>query len=247
MRYHWQNLNEDKRGDVKGSGFWFGRAWLDISQWKFRLEWQFGKFGFRQKISFDPNEREIMLSFGLPGISLYLSIGSWKRLSFLGKLKDEREIGIAIHSWSLWWSVWKNTMEWNSRDPWWMRGIFHIDDFFLGRTKVTREIIEERPVSIPMPEGVYAAKATMERFTRKRSRWFKSVSYFINIEILNGGIPHEGKGENSWDCGTDGLCGMSTIGTSYSKAIGEVISSVLESRRKYDGNMMAKYPTPVTK
>ena len=90
MRYHWQNLNEDKRGDVKGSGFWFGRAWLDISQWKFRLEWQFGKFGFRQKISFDPNEREIMLSFGLPGISLYLSIGSWKRLSFLGKLKDER-------------------------------------------------------------------------------------------------------------------------------------------------------------
>jgi len=40
---------------------------------------------------------------------------------------------------------------------------------------------------------------------------------------------------------------MSTIGTSYSKAIGEVIASVLESRRKYDGNMMAKYPTPVTK
>ena len=238
MRWHWQNLNEDRRGNVKGSGFWFGRAWFTFTRrWAARVEWQFGKFMFRQKISFDPSESEIMLSFALPGISLYLSMSGFR---FLRKMKAEREIGITIHDWALWWSMWERSDEWNSRDPWWMRGCLHIDNLFLGKQRITSEEIEKKDVGIPMPEGVYPAHATLKRVTYKRPRWFTKRWYYVDLDIPIG-IPHEGKGENSWDCGEDGLFGISANGTSYEAAIGRAVESVMTSRRKYG---MQVYPSP---
>jgi hypothetical protein len=48
---------------------------------------------------------------------------------------------------------------------------------------------------------------------------------------IPGGIPHNGKGENSWDCGDDGLWGCG--GDTVEEAIGHAVSSVLRSRRRY--------------
>jgi hypothetical protein len=59
---------------------------------------------------------------------------------------------------------------------------------------------------------------------------------YCDVEIP-GGIPFNGKGENSWDCGTDGLFGSSfpidVLEGSVSKCIGKVVENVMDSRFKY--------------
>lgn len=42
-----------------------------------------------------------------------------------------------------------------------------------------------------------------------------------------------GKGENSWDCGEDGLYGCGSEGSSLEDAITKTVSIVLRNRRKY--------------
>lgn len=195
MNWHWENLNKDRQWNVKGSGFWFGRAWLNFGKTfgrSMRLEWQFGKFMFRLKLSFDPNDREIMFSFAVPGVSLYFSVGGFK---FLRNLRNGRDFGITVHDWAFWWSIWEDKMEWNSRDPWWMRGCLHIDDLFLGRVRVTSEIVETKSVVIPMPEGAYPATAKLTRVTSKRSRWFKSIVIREVLQVTSSG-------SHAW-CGSD--------------------------------------------
>ena len=60
-----------------------------------------------------------------------------------------------------------------------------------------------------MPEGEYDATYKVERRTWKRPRWFPLVKESIYFEIPIG-LPHEGKGENSWDCGMTAITGTGT-------------------------------------
>ena len=83
-----------------------------------------------------------------------------------------------------------------------------LDDLLLGRRKYSEKILQEGSINIDMPEGVY--RATFKRFISywKRSRWFRVQSlHRISIDIPVG-IPHEGKGENSWDMGMDATFGV---------------------------------------
>lgn len=96
-------------------------------------------------------------------------------------------------------------------------------------------------IMVPMPEGNYPASVTLERSTwgRKRWPWGRKVQYSTDLEIP-GGIPHPGKGENSWDCGDDGLYsiyapvrqGVQGLGDPQLAAI-DAAQSVLMSRVKY--------------
>ena len=88
------------------------------------------------------------------------------------------------------------------------------------------------PVVIPMPEGVYHGTAKIERRTWKRPLWFAFSRVSTTIDCPRG-IPFAGKGENSWDCGDDGLFGWGAEGPSIEKAIARGVESVLESRRRY--------------
>ncbi len=104
-------------------------------------------------------------------------------------------------------------------------------DWVLGRAHCDVTKGEPFAVYIPMPEGSYKATATPETYIWRRrfyvpTRRRDSVS--LNIE---GGIPHAGKGENGWDCGDDGLWGIS--GETTEKAIANAVESVLKSRRRY--------------
>lgn len=149
-------------------------------------------------------------------------------------LTDQRECGISIHDWTIRISPWAKWGEWCSRDPWWVRGVsLNIADFVLGRTLYTHEKTgPEMEVSIPMPEGWYLALFTPQRQTWKRPRWFgTTVRESFDIRIPKG-IPFAGKGENSWDCGDDGLFGMSADG-SVQEAVSAVRTSVMESRKRY--------------
>lgn len=148
-------------------------------------------------------------------------------------LPDRRECRIAVHDWAVWINPWSKLMEWTKSDPWWVRGLtFHVDDFVLGKTRYTHE--NTGPVfivGIPMPEGNYAAEFTPQRQTWKRPRWFSQVRESFDVNIPKG-IPFAGKGENSWDCGDDGLFGMGAEGT-VEQAIAKVRDTVMERRRRY--------------
>lgn len=113
---------------------------------------------------------------------------------------------------------------------------YFLDDVFLGRAKYSEKITQEGEIKINMPEGIY--DATYKLFTSywRRPRWpfIKKIDR-VSIDIPVG-IPHEGKGENSWDCGMD-----ATFGTTMPREKRESIYDIaerfamrcLETRQKY--------------
>lgn len=239
MRFHWQNLDD---GPIKKK--WFhGRCW--IGSWKRALniewvipDWKSWRFGFG--VNDGDGNNEWTFNFGCGLFTLYfalpiteLPIGHWTE--FQGKrlfIPEEREFKIYIFEYSLWICLWVNPMESRHNDPWWKKvHRFNLADLLLGRRKCTTEIIGSGETLIPMPEGSYRATYKTERRTWKRPRSFfklQRVDFWLDIP---GGIPHEGKGENSWDCGEDGLCGIG--GETLEKAIGAAVSSVLNDRKRY--------------
>jgi hypothetical protein len=95
--------------------------------------------------------------------------------------------------------------------------------------------------NIPMPEGNYPSQwtevTTTTRYTRPLGRLRDRVigprtSRYIKLDIP-GGIPVEGKGENSWDCGMDGILGSS--GPTIEDAVANCVRSALRRREQYGG------------
>ncbi len=153
---------------------------------------------------------------------------------------------LRIFSNAIWWSFLKFDWGWSCKMPKWMDGNFHPIDFLFGTMKYRAELLSTKQVLIPMPEGAYPASVTLEFCTWKRPRlpWVSARRKTAKVD-LSIGIPHEGKGENSWDCGTDALHSLSVGASTVEEAISKTVESVLGSRRKYDGNVMAKYPAPL--
>lgn len=148
-------------------------------------------------------------------------------------LPDQRESGISVSDWTIRLQPWSKSMEWCAADPWWVRGVSFDLKRLLGRQQYTKEIVKDGiPIQIPMPEGCYRAVATFERCTWKRPLWFASTRLYTTVDVPKG-IPFMGKGENSWDCGDDGLYGYSVQGHDLDKAAAHGCESVLKSRRRY--------------
>ena len=109
----------------------------------------------------------------------------------------------------------------------------------LGRTRCARTLVEpEHAVLISMPEGDYAALLKVERMTWTRKLWpwrpLKRERTYRDITVPDC-IPFSGKGENSWDCGEDGLCATGfdvEQARTDEAACALYAASVLETRRK---------------
>lgn len=223
MKFQTQNLTDNKYPLWRA-----GRAWWK----KLYLEWYLCKeygFGF---------------SFGLRRWGFNISLGKLLILYFSIGERNDTELSISFFEGSLVINhPWERKYEWRSSDPWWKKSIrFPVKDWLLGRRKVNRSEGDPEAVYIPMPEGCYIAKATPVKLTFTR-RWYipKETKEYVNINI-EGGIPYRGKGENSWDCGDDGLWG--TGGDTVEGAIGNVVATVLKNRKKYgyDSKSTGKYP-----
>lgn len=105
-----------------------------------------------------------------------------------------------------------------------------------GRAKYSEKVLQEGGVTIDMPEGIY--QATFKRFISywKRPRLpFTESIHRISMDIPVG-IPHEGKGENSWDMGMDATFGV-TMPVEEGESIYEIAKrfamSCLKTRQKY--------------
>lgn len=248
MKMDYQNLqeaNETRR-------YWsYGRVWFRRSgDWwsrrfgTLRIEWNIpcGHCGWGVTLGGGDAGRDCGFTVSIPFLlTLYVTLEQAfaKRLfQWSVDQGESRSIGCYFHEWAFWYTIWVSPMaSWSRSFPWcrwWRQGSIHFDDLFLGRTKCTRELLSDKiPIAIPMPEGNYAATAQHERMTWKRPRWFAMTRIYTNVDVPGGGVPFSGKGENSWDCGDDGLCGYSVEGMSLAKAIGHGVESVLESRKRY--------------
>ena len=211
---HWQRLSKTH-----------ARGWLHIGRKCFG--WEALCWSRRLGISLRHDDEDFTFGIHLPPFGLYLSWPSWRRIK-------EGEFQLSVHDWAIWFSLWGNLWEWSRKQPWWERThSFDIPDFFLGRTKTTRETVREGiPVEIPMPEGVYRGMAKVERYNHKRPRWFARSRLSTWIEVPKG-IPHSGKGENSWDCGDDGIWATGCEGDDPAKAVQHFRDSVMKNRKRY--------------
>lgn len=212
MMFHHQNLTD---GELP---LWrHGRAWLG----SLGVEWCV----FR-RVSCGIAIGARSFSIRLPGLSLYAHVGDSNPF-------ERREFEVAAHGGCVWIShPWVRPMEWRSDDPWWKKQItLHVVEWLIGKTRHSETKGDPIRVLVPMPEGSYVAWATPSTATWKR-RWYwpRKTRKSVWLEIP-GGIPHSGKGENSWDCGDDALCG--TGGATVPDAIGNAVANALNYRARY--------------
>ena len=233
--FHWQNLNE--RGLL--GGIVHGRAWLRIFAWA--LHWEWHLWGRTCHLGVDvPSHgggEEVLFKAAFPPVSIYFGIAPPFH-SWLWKLapSSDRECQISVHDWAVWINPWSLQNEWHKKDPWWVRGLtIHIDDLIWGSQKcTTTEPRQTEPVAIELDGRIYRGTAHYERRVWKRPRWFAKQrdSTWIDMDTKDG-LPHAGKGENSWDCGDDALCGWGVEGWDKIKAITHGIETVMKYRRRY--------------
>ncbi len=193
------------------------------------ISWRSGLTGFWFCRS---ESGKIRMSVGL--YVLYVTAGI--RLPWI-KADCARDFSITFHDWAVRWCIWRDPWGgWDHTVPRWRDGSFHPIDAIFGRPICTRTTKERREVVVPMPERPYEATAELVEFSWKRPRfpWSKKMLR-VSIDIP-GGIPHSGKGENSWDCGDDGTFSITT-GKCHSipEGVGVLVGSCLRDRVRYGG------------
>ena len=99
-----------------------------------------------------------------------------------------------------------DSMNWGKRQWKWY---WNITDKLKGKVEVLKKVIEERDILIPMLEKSYNAHAVLVDWTWRYQRWFPTTIRRCEIDIPEG-LPHAGKGENSWDCEDDATFSITT-------------------------------------
>ena len=232
MSWHWQDLN-----DQKPKRYWsHGRGWSGHYRDAWRFEW-----GFPRQ---PRNEASALLYLGGGHWTAHLSMldfGLWLGRGDSGSA-EKREYGLSLHHGTIWWKWGADPMGWSSATPRWRDGNWPVSTLIFGsRTSEVEEVLEEREVLVPMPEGVYPVKARLEiRVLRGRFRTRRWRS--VNLDVLDtkGGIPHDGKGESAHNCGPDGTYGRYMHDcNSIEDGIGQLVATCLRNRARY-GNAYAQ-------
>lgn len=261
--FHSQCLNEDsnrlRKMGLREQDFpVHGRCWLHWGKgnnMEFCWDLLSDRFGIGLSTSYC--EHHLTGHVQVPPLSLFLSVeADWAHAihSWISDRNKEQGrqfgpgrwevFGFRIHDDSIWFDLWHDGDEWRSSDPKWKRFSLNVPDFILGSRKYTSEVVSEHDVLIPMPEGAYPAHVKLTRDSWKRARWPRPLvlrRYDVELKIP---IPFQGKGENSYDCGEDAIYSQHGCGEKLEDAIAGVVESVLRNRRRYDGNVLAKYPPP---
>ncbi|HLO42591.1 MAG TPA: hypothetical protein VK176_16330 [Phycisphaerales bacterium] len=243
--FHWQNLNAPRqRWTLAHFRAWTQHKGFGLGESRGRVELYVGlrmpRIGFA--IEFDGGHDDaVVLGLHFIVLSLYIGLSSlWLNAI---RRRAERRGGWMTQAMVIW-EQWgphlcilpaAKPFETNSRDPWWVQGIYvDLVERVFGRFELTQKIYQAEPTIIPMPEGCYAATAERVEGVWKRARlpWASHRRTHYRFEIP-GGIPFAGKGENSWDCGDDATHGSSVPSETLEEAVGLVVAGVLTKRRKY--------------
>ncbi len=241
---HLRIVREDRRG-VELPLWRAFRAWFVLFGRRWKLEYTTLSHFIDLRFEVDPSDRELQVCVGLYFFTFWLSLDCrherfWRR--WHAKYRYEgMETGVNYNLATgfsgsfLHWKFWAPKDSWDSTTPKWRDGTFNPGDFFFGSSRHSSRVLEEHDVEIPMPEGVYGAhvKLTEATWTWPRWPWAHRV---LRAEIeIPGGVPHPGKGENSWDCGEDATYSMTCTARNRWEAIAAVVESSMRSRLLYGG------------
>jgi hypothetical protein len=249
IHYDFQNL--DRRPgdefDASGSILRSGRGWIyTYDRRTISLEWSFDFSHALLCFEADGVENNLGVSLAIPPMFLSArvdrvpeSIFRMLGLRTPGSYSDmEKEVRFSFSDGSFRWSIWNPVHHWDSKWPWYRSGTVTPMDAVFGQAVSKKTLVSEEAVLIPMPERTYRATMKTERISFRRPRWplAKELLTF-HIEMEEGEqIPIPGKGENSWDCDDDAVFSLSTSALSGDGAIGNLVTSVLRSRRRHGGS-----------
>lgn len=172
----------------------------------------------------DGCEREVTISFWFLFIQIWISFDrifpdkwfpkEWNSYAYDNKggyiRSASRHFGINFHDYAVWWCLWRDRDVWNSKD--WRHSSWHPFRNLKGKHTVEWKPVDVRNFVLPFFEGSYPVEVTKKLRIDKWERWFtkKSISFEVKVGYWKGGefiglcVPHEGKGENSWDQDEDG-------------------------------------------
>lgn len=233
----WSNENELPGGRY-GTILKNGQAWFHWRDNCAGCQWVLGRlrFGWELEVGGIGCEHDLSGHFYLPGLSFYWHIDrclpkAWTERNGY----DSRVLGFDLRGGALWVKCWAPGNGWDSKQPKWMDWNFDCADFFFGKTRYSQRVLRKVPVEVPLPEGVYPGSVEVEESTWKRPRWpwaKRVIRTHIETERY---IPIPGKGENSWDCGDDGIDAQSCRAETPEDAVGELVKTVLKYRSQRGG------------
>lgn len=243
--WSWQDLRGgvERKGPAPKGFCTHGRAWLRSLSNGIGIEWHLGSRRCHISLTFSTiGDEAIEVAVAIPFLfALYLFIdrAGWvKRLPGVRYVSGdydsgEREIQIAVHHNTIWWSLWLNNSGMRSRN--WRDGSFHIDDFILGRNQYSETKRQSYETYLIMPEGRYPA--TVELFTSiwKRPRWPWAMRVQRANVTVPGGVPVPGAGENSWDMDDDAIFEGVYPASTIEDGLAALRESVLRDRQHHAG------------
>lgn len=214
------------------------RRWLHCGDTTWRFEGYLGKKANHTMIGADlgGDENDILFKLGIKRLfSVYFGVEDLLPRKLMHKLfgYDGR-----IYELSL--SEEYFTLDFHRDDYGYSEGwkgihwMFNWKEFLYGKWEYKSEIIDNKRILVPMPEGNYPATVEIKKVSRgyKRSKKQLTSNYQIDLDIP---IPYEGKGENGWDCEEDGTYSSNIMANSLEEAIQNLVDSSLKYRVRYGG------------
>jgi len=247
----WQNLNDDRRGRVKGSILRAGRWWLRLrgsgdyfNRPQLNFEWSLGGsykwVGAEVAMFTGDSHRSITLSLGVWFACFYLTLERFlPEWCGYPRHMSEHRTGVSVYNdgscdgFSIsanFHHAGGNCFDCKGwRGPhwyWWPLNTL------LGRPAYMSIEIESVDSFVQMPEGSYPVqvKLTEDRWTRSRWPW-PLIVHRAHIESITG-IPIPGKGENGWDCKDDATFSLTCPAKSVEDAIATLRESAMRTREK---------------
>jgi len=235
--------DEELLVEVTGDRWAFRLTWLGRSQYDFGYGWKFGRNGGESDAGLDLHagrRAHLWLRLRAPWLK-WLRIEQGQPEWYVA-----RNTGFSIRPHEgcyVRWEIDQTEGHHRSSDPWWREGSIGHRHVF-GRQQHDSEVIDSGTPRVLLPEGHYDATAKLERSTWRHVRWPGTwldrvrpiparESWTVAVE---GGVPVEGKGENSWDCGMDGVYSSSGLeGPTLGEACQQFVASVLNRRQRYGG------------
>lgn len=235
MRFHYQNLNENSRGEPKGTILKHGRAWLNIGRFAFHWEWVFGKLRLGIGVDTNVHDDDLMFHVSVPGFSFYFAVAGvfprrWKTHD-LG-----RHTGIRVFDWGIWFDIWTDGNRWSRSLPWYAKTIcIHPLDVIFGRQAYSDRPVEERELSVAMPEANYPVRIEIKECIWKRPRSPFKLKILRAYVTPMKPVPVPGKGENSWDCDEDAIHSSVFPCETIGDALTKFTADLLKTRHRYGG------------
>lgn len=232
-----QNLNE-KRNGLKGSKWRHGRCWLHALGNCIGLEWAFFWNSSTAIGMTVGGEEDLSLHIAIWRLfSFHLSVNQiiprkWRRDLKWWDKSWGRTTDIRIFDGHIWFNIFNDTTGWNSKNKW-QEFNFSFEDFFLGKTRHSKKVMDTGITRLAFLEGSYAVKWEKVAHEWRRPRWFTQRLVRYNLDMKDRPIPVPGKGENSWDLDDDAIYSTSVVANNLSEALAKLTESVLRTRERY--------------